>query len=1812
MDDSIQNKLAVLEGLIKLLPLSGHAVAAARLTSQLASAQLGLLSASQLGVLTAEALQLLGSGERAAMQAQSAAAPLDFLLGTPLQGYAAFLQTIDPGGKLIASLNQLALAETTRKAAAALTTLFVEHLGYGADGTDETRRLRSTGTLHRLISIARHREFVIILAEATFTAPYPNIAAPVFQLHPYSLVVLFSPGHSTCRFIYRQHEQRWVAKARLRTLVGRRRGPGDDNLVVWAYRMSRMRPGYSDDGESLVRKTSAALASPADVLTRDWMSAPLDLTQPIPGPGWEQLAEEEWRAFAQLTPNGPRWLWGIERVLRDLFPMPVAGGAATLFYLGYEATGAQVSFSQAVQEGSTMGQAVLLRLCMQSREGEQIHFNVEAMLPGMCPDGKLLLAGRCYRFIPQVLPSGQQAIRAARRRVELEDAGFYFPELEIAQLKQKRQAGLDKPEEQNEDAWAVHEATASDSLAPAVSGSESEALPGASLCQLLEAAAQRKLGRLAQRLWRIVPSEPGMAGLLTCIDLEVTNLRGRDTWLLIVSRGQLQSYLSPIDEDSWLPSQRLPVLRQQDPFRPALPPAWACLDASAGLPFGYWLPVAGARLSPGGHLTVPLTQEDGSVRLAVPSKGALELNPRAGGSEPGPASHWIASGLSPLAALSAGTIESATARLRRSLRFPEVWVYCRPGPSLCCRVSAALLADLPREQRRLTVQMSCPYWADLDERPSLRVQPGQSVAAGDIWLQAPRSLWRKSRTGGWLRQRSQLRRLVDAVYEVPPCTVAASERYELFRIPSSLTGTIVSCSILESPDRSGETIGYRATVTVQIDAIENAAAGFIALDDGRLAPIVGELQPEDAPFSVDGEPAQVVIEIPALPDGEPQDDWFDGRNGELHDSGFAVRKRLEVLPRSAPFLRRPERWQLFRARDREGLPGHPSSPALSTRQRLFWAARDPDGARHLNARESTWLGGEPGYMPLLRELLVAARLDGIAGNPAAAAQAVLPLDGPAEQATATGTASDALIPPSAHQHFVPLSTIALGQIPVEVHSQHKMPRPGHAPLLGPFRKRGRPCESPPPMPQLQPQFQGETRSAVHTPPLLGRQRPVALHWAWRCVGGHISGPRAAWQQCPHCDSYVRPRTSPPRPDLWSWLHLPEPVLHPWHLDSVAALLGLTADELLTQQAQLGLHELIPRIQEALVAPHRLAAVRLKRTRDHETRAGLMWSLHLLNLELGAGTSDLVQRAQLDSLPVPPSLSEQWGLPHRAPAAVNAPLARAYQHVYYAARRLRELRRSALPILVEEGRRGLQDSVMQLFGSADQRQHAEEPHSLAELVTRLWPLTRAAGLRSTPLGALGFAGLVDPAALQQPPANPSAPTVSQLRQEELLAQCLNAEPPLSVPALTQALQSAPTDTTSLAMVDGERLLFAPHLPVPHDRPGTYGYWRMRTAYARLHLDLLGVMLATLGSMIVAPAAEGTNPLRGGQEVDEAWLQAQGISLPAEPTYPIGRFMLRELLAAVEAPTSELPELLDMITLALPRTLPADSEAALNLLNRTVAAAFPGTQRMLVAARTCLAHLFCGFYQVEVTPQTPLGWIWQPPQDPVVAPARRALPPLHANAWFLQPLLLAVRTPVRFLASRRTALAESGLGDGILLGLGLLCRDVAAPDVPREAEPAASSWIPPTLQRAPALTADVKGADPIERPPRAEVTSPPVAEGTPDVADDEVQPLQSSLLGWLCGGIAGAPVPALALVVRDEVEVMEPSLSEWLGKPPIPEGAPHVAGDEVQLLQCSLRGWLCGATAVDTAPSSSPVVRGEVEMMELSLSEWLGNTDDDRHS
>ena len=55
MDDSIQNKLAVLEGLIKLLPLSGHAVAAARLTNQLTNAQLGLLSARQLGVLTAEA-----------------------------------------------------------------------------------------------------------------------------------------------------------------------------------------------------------------------------------------------------------------------------------------------------------------------------------------------------------------------------------------------------------------------------------------------------------------------------------------------------------------------------------------------------------------------------------------------------------------------------------------------------------------------------------------------------------------------------------------------------------------------------------------------------------------------------------------------------------------------------------------------------------------------------------------------------------------------------------------------------------------------------------------------------------------------------------------------------------------------------------------------------------------------------------------------------------------------------------------------------------------------------------------------------------------------------------------------------------------------------------------------------------------------------------------------------------------------------------------------------------------------------------------------------------------------------------------------------------------------------------------------------------------------------------------------------------------------------------------------------------------------------------------------------------------------------
>ena len=267
------------------------------------------------------------------------------------------------------------------------------------------------------------------------------------------------------------------------------------------------------------------------------------------------------------------------------------------------------------------------------------------------------------------------------------------------------------------------------------------------------------------------------------------------------------------------------------------------------------------------------------------------------------------------------------------------------------------------------------------------------------------------------------------------------------------------------------------------------------------------------------------------------------------------------------------------------------------------------------------------------------------------------------------------------------------------------------------------------------------RFANEERPVAKRHRPRSA-WSCGCSYQRTDGDHRG--TCPECgDALTLRPVAQDGARLWG-LPLPEPVLHPWRLASIAALLGLLPEELARLMASHGPVPVVQQIREATREPLACGHARLALpsghpralTRERQRRLGA--ALHKLREQARAG--DLPDQLVIVHLPQLPVALQPNGLPVCTPSLVGSPLTVAYRRVDAAAKRLRDLSRGASPTLRLAAQIALQDAVDGLFGRPDTGSgEVESVDSLAGLLRRLLPWTRPPELQQGWPGLVSIAG-----------------------------------------------------------------------------------------------------------------------------------------------------------------------------------------------------------------------------------------------------------------------------------------------------------------------------------------------------------------------------------------------------------------------------------------------------------------------------------------
>ncbi len=468
-------------------------------------------------------------------------------------------------------------------------------------------------------------------------------------------------------------------------------------------------------------------------------------------------------------------------------------------------------------------------------------------------------------------------------------------------------------------------------------------------------------------------------------------------------------------------------------------------------------------------------------------------------------------------------------------------------------------------------------------------------------------------------------------------------------------------------------------------------------------------------------------------------------------------------------------------------------------------------------------------------------------------------------------------------------------------------------------------------------------------------------WEWRCDCGKLRGQTRAGMSCASCISPVA------REPLLEPLHeypLPVPVIHPWRRSLVAALLGLTEDELRAIMQTEDCSELAGLTVAALEAPHRSLQHRIAiaDTNDQDLVAALLEHHAELDTALRHGLQfDDLWLTKLKVLS-PRLLFDGYRL--GSPDLTQSPLTKHYRAIASVAE-LASGRVEMLPLLRQAQWIELQRQVERLFGSLKDA----EPGTLAEYWLRVWP-TVADG--SLPLSVPGL--------------------FSDASADELRTMWTCALWPKAV------LEGA--TPVHLGVISAGDPLVLPASPKSRFDPSDAHAWVERGAWAELfdrHLTwLAAVMLGIDGDPRVSRVVRGAFPS----------------DLADQPT--VGRILLRELVRGLAPPAGRPSRLFELVMLRVPLRLPqADSAAAAAVEQRLSGLVDPGDAPALVSARA-LARILSGFFHGPPSTEHPSGWLWASTEHDAPKHFRRLVPGIGASAWKLWPDFNLMMDPLRALA------------------------------------------------------------------------------------------------------------------------------------------------------------------------------------------------------
>ncbi len=1214
-----------------------------------------------------------------------------------IEAFAPFVTGLPGQRALVEQVNTLFMARSQAEFKMALTTLFVEYLHFDEAQIEETLRLRSTTVVQNLTMIAQHREFTVCLAQLAYPLRYPSTLEKVFRLHPDGLVFTYAPEFDTSAVAYRVRSGSGY-EIQQRILVGRGQSHDpEDNLLTWAWRFAGLRPRFEDDPRSFAARVIERMSTSCATIDRHWTSSAFTTIIP-PGLSWEVSWEWYQRAFVQAPRRG--WFWGLTRVLRDVFPIVTRSWRLALdsFQLDHVPP-AHEAWSRS---GSWMihGRLDLVHSCAHHSRPISIQIGI----PIGTPDCKFLIDGQWYQFAPRLGSDYRIYAHASLSKNNDTEATAMEDDIVFIDLASEDEGDQD----QNEDLLATattigpHRSAAANpserelvsEFPPDAAADDSDSeyerstepcAHGAAIGLLLDLAVRRKLAAFARHLQRVA-GEFESADPERAIQMTLRRLDQSDGPLYLASRSFLSSALRPLGKSPSI--SRHITIDNMNPGDVELPPAWSCPDFSRFLPPGSWYPIASARLTPTGGLSLP-HQSGQAFRLAAAGGTAFECNPRWGQRAESHSWWWIAKPLSRLAALAPGTIPHVVGE-ELALYTLSLSTMTHHGNQLRAWISPRPLAAL-QTPRWLTLRATIPALLEADpaHQPELLVTPGADLNPGMPWLRAPRSLW--SEGIDHEHPLGRVRKLFKAMAEeaerdldsdkrvrqgLKDGTLLSSEhiaelerdrafwsraaeahQWRLFCCPDGSQGQVVATNLQAVRTRSGIVLCWHATLVIRRDEPMSLPYAVV-LEDGRIIDDIRMLPLEDTPFRAEG--MDPTSDMPLLIIEDPQahgsEVWWSGTDGAPLMKASQAQSLVTLLFGPQPRVVGPV-WQFQRrARDGEGIPHGRTAPGSSLRHQLWWFLCNPEAWSKIAAQDPLWLNGEPPWSDPLRDVLIASRPlpPDVLDDP----QRWLPKD------------------------FDPTVSFNLRRISGFNH---------------PARK------------------------------------------AWSCVCGETRGPERAFDHCGICNTAVgHRRIAAPRLEYHVFSR-GIVVLHPWRKIEAAAVLGLTQEEFEDRLATQSVSELLAELRHVCDQdPRQRLMARLLADRENQRQLGLgLWALdRALDRESDLWGYLTVDLARLPFLPC--EAMPLW-LPFGAPQTVKSPLAHAYRHLSDCLVRYHQITVLGTHWLVDIALRSVQSATDALFGDPDKKATGE-PQNLAALISRLWPLSRPPRLRSLLPGAIQLFGL----------------------------------------------------------------------------------------------------------------------------------------------------------------------------------------------------------------------------------------------------------------------------------------------------------------------------------------------------------------------------------------------------------------------------------------------------------------------------------------